>query len=49
MLFSVTPSPLALIFFPASGSFLMSQLFAPGDQSIGVSASASVLPTNIQD
>ena len=34
--------------FPASGSFLMSQLFASGGQSIGVSASASVLPMNIQ-
>ena len=35
--------------FPASGSFQMSQFFASGDQSIGVSASASVLPMNIQD
>ena len=35
--------------FPASGSFQMSQLFASGGQSIGVSASASVLPVNIQD
>ena len=35
--------------FPASGSFLMSQFFASGDQSIGVSASATVLPMNIQD
>ena len=34
---------------PASGSFPVSQLFAWGDQSIGVSASASVLPTNTQD
>ena len=34
---------------PASGSFLMSQLFASGSQSIGASASASVLPVNIQD
>ena len=34
---------------PASGSFLMSQLFASGGQSIGVSASASVLPINTQD
>ena len=32
---------------PASGSFQMSQLFASGGQSIGVSASASVLPMNI--
>ena len=35
--------------FQASGSFPMSQLFAWGGQSIGVSASASVLPMNIQD
>ena len=35
--------------FPASGSFLVSQLFASGDQSIGVSTSVSVLPMNIQD
>ena len=35
--------------FPASGSFPMSQLSASGGQSIGVSASASVLPMNIQD
>ena len=35
--------------FSASGSFPMSQLFASGGQSIGVSASASVLPMNIQD
>ena len=34
---------------PASGSFLMSQLFASGGQSIGVSALASVLPVNTQD
>ena len=34
---------------PASGSFPMSQLFAWGGQSIGVSASASVLPMNAQD
>ena len=34
--------------FPASGSFPVSQLFASGGQSIGVSASASVLPMNIQ-
>ena len=42
--FSVCPQS-----FPASGSFPMSQLFASGAQSIGVSASASVLPMNIQD
>ena len=35
--------------FPASGSFPMSQFFTSGGQSIGVSASASVLPMNIQD
>ena len=34
--------------FPASGSFPMSQLFASGGQSIGVSASTSVLPMNTQ-
>ena len=34
---------------PASGSFPMSQLFAWGGQSIGVSASASVIPMNTQD
>ena len=34
--------------FPASGSFLMSRLFASGGQSIGASASASVLPMNIK-
>ena len=34
--------------FPASGSFPVSQLFALSSQSIGASASASVLPTNIQ-
>ena len=35
--------------FPASGSFPMSQFFTSGGQSIGVSASTSVLPMNIQD
>ena len=35
--------------FPASGSFPVSQFFTSGRQSIGVSASASVLPMNIQD
>ena len=34
---------------PASGTFPVSQFFASGGQSIGVSASASVLPVNIQD
>ena len=38
-----------LQYFPASESFQMSQLFTSGGQSIGVSASASVLPVNIQD
>ena len=35
--------------FSASGSFLMSQLFASGGQSTGASASAAVLPVNVQD
>ena len=35
--------------FPASGSFQMSQLFTSGSQSIGASASTSVLPMNTQD
>ena len=35
--------------FAASGSFQMNQLFASGGQSIGVSASTSVLPMNTQD
>ena len=35
--------------FPAPGSFQMSQLFTSGGQSIGVSASTSVLPMNTQD
>ena len=35
--------------FPASGSFPMSQFFASGGQSIGLSASTSVLPMNSQD
>ena len=41
--------PLLLQSLPASGSFQMNQLFAWGGQSIGVSASASVLPINTQD
>ena len=45
---SVTPFSSCLQPFPASGSFPMSWLFASGGQSIGVSASASVLPMNIQ-
>ena len=35
--------------FPVSGSFSMSQFFTSGGQNIGISASASVLPMNIQD
>ena len=35
--------------FPASGSFPMSQIFTSDGQSIGTSASASVLPMNIED
>ena len=45
----LSPSPPAFNFFPASGSFPMSQFFASGGQSIKVSASAPVLPMNIQD
>ena len=41
--------PLLLPSFPAPGSFQMSLLFTSGGQSIGVSASASVLPMNTQD
>ena len=46
---SVIPFSSCLQSFPASGSFTMSQFFASGGQSIGVSASASVLPMNIQN
>ena len=46
---SVAPFSSCLQSFPASGSLLMSWLFASGGQSIGASASASVLPMNIQD
>ena len=46
---SVIPFSSCLQSFPASGSFQMSQFFASGGQSIGVSASASVLPMKIQD
>ena len=49
LLASVVPFSSHLQSFPASGSFLMSQLLPSGGQSIGVSASASVLPMNIQD
>ena len=46
---SVIPISSCLQSFPASGSFLMNQFFASGGQSIGASASSSVLPMNIQD
>ena len=46
---SAIPFPSCLQSFLTSGSFPMSRLFASGGQSIGVSASASVLPINIQD
>ena len=46
---SVVPFFSRLQSFPATGSFLMSQLFEPDGQSIGASLSASVLPMNIQD
>ena len=45
---SVVPFSSCLQSFPASGSFPMSQFFASGGQSTRVSASASVLPVNIQ-
>ena len=47
--YSVVPFSSHLQSFPASGSFQMSQFFASGGQSLGVSASISVLPMNIQD
>ena len=46
---SIVPFSSCLQSFPASGSSLMSQLFASGGQSIGVSAAAKVLPMNIED
>ena len=46
---SVIPFSSCLQYFPASGSFLRSQFFTSGAQSIGASASASVTPMNIQD
>ena len=46
---SIVPVSSCLQPFPASGFFPMSQFFASGGQSIGVSASASVLPKNTQD
>ena len=47
-LFLCHPSSSCIQSFPASKSFPMSSLFTSGDQSIGASASASVLPMNIQ-
>ena len=49
ILSSVIPFSSCLQFFSASGSFPVSQLFASGGQSIGVSTSESILPVNIQD
>ena len=49
ILSSVVPFSSCPQSFPASGSFQMSQLFTSGGQSIGVSASISVLPMNSQD
>ena len=49
ILSSVVPFSSCLQSFPASGSFLMNWLFTSGGWSIGASASASVLPVNIQD
>ena len=49
ILSSVIPFSSHLQSLPATGSFQMSQFFASCGQSIGVSASASVLPMNIQD
>ena len=49
ILFSVVPFSFCPQSFLASGSFQMSKLFTWGGQSIGVSASASVLPVNTQD
>ena len=46
---SIVPFSSHLQSFPASGSFPKSQFFPSGGQSIGVSASTSVLPMNIQD
>ena len=46
---SVVPFSSCFQSFPASGSFPVSQFFASGGQTIGVSASASVRPMNIQD
>ena len=45
----LSPCPTRLQSFPVSGSFPMSQFFAPGSQSTEVSASTSVFPMNTQD
>ena len=49
ILSSVVPFSSCPLSFPGSGSFQMSQLFASGGQSIGVSASTSLLAMNTQD
>ena len=49
ILSSVVPFSSCPQSFPASGSFQMSQFFESGDQSVGASGSASVLPMNLQD
>ena len=46
---SVVPFSSCLQSFPTSGSFQMSQFFASGGQTVGISDSASVLPMTIQD
>ena len=46
---SVVPFSSCLEFFPELGAFPMSQFFASGGQSIGISASASVISMNVQD
>ena len=48
ILSSATPFSFCLQSFPASGSFLMSWLFASGGQRVGASTSSSVLPMTIQ-
>ena len=47
--FSTAPFSFCLPSFPASGAFPVSQFFPSGGQSTGASASATVLPVNIQD
>ena len=46
---SIVPFSSCLQSFPSSGSFPVSWFFTSGGQSIGISASASILPMNIQD